>query len=381
MVLHLALLPYRPMIRTKALSAALAATCGFLSFTSPAQSAPDDWKKETALVSKNGAETVVRHPGSDAVLFKNADPQLAIEWGMANARNTVLLGGEYLVSDRIDVPRPDVTLIVDRDAVLKLNPDTEHTTIDFKSRNAGYWQMAPMIYNKGHDKVRVLMFGTLEKWKRETKTNGEQTLPLMFDGRNAKGDCGLQGGMLLVTGRATDSFWLVDSSKVEVPIVALDTGPGAALVLEGCEDCRLGMIASVAPEPGGKTGETIDLNSRSIDITIERLVGERAYEIIDCNESHVVVDEAISVGEAQKMFGRGPVSGPRFTDRRSFGSRSLDVRKTTTLGDAVSARLIHEVPILPDSLPRFTVKTTVEVTLTGGGKKQYEREVEINLRE
>ena len=40
---------------------------------------------------------------------------------------------------------------------------------------------------------------------------------------------------MLVTGTATDSFWLVDSSNIKVPIVALDTGPGASLVLEGCE--------------------------------------------------------------------------------------------------------------------------------------------------
>ena len=342
--------------------------------------AEDGWKKQTVLVSRNGVGTEVKFPGKDGVLFKNTDPQLAIEWAMDNARNTVLLGGEYMISDRIDVPRSGVTLIVDKAAVLKLNPDTKHTTIGFKARNPDYWAMVPMIYNKGHDNFRVLMFGTLVKSKWETKTNGKQTLPLMFDGRNEKGDCGLKGGMMLVTGHATDSFWLVDSSKVEVPLLSLDTGPGAVLVLEGCEDCHLGLIASIASEPGGKTAETIDLNSRSIDITIERLVGERSYEIIDCNESHVVVDEAVSVGEAQKLFGRGPISGPRYTDRRSFGSRSLDVKKTTVLRNAISARLVHEVPDLPGELPVFSVKSTVEVTLAGGQKRRYEKSVNIDLR-
>ena len=339
-----------------------------------------DWKKQTLLVHRLGDQTAVKFPGRRDVLFKDADPQLVIEWAMTKARNTVLLGGEYIVSDRIDVPRPGVTLIVDKAAVLKLNPDTEHTTIGFKARNPDYWAMLPMIYNKGHDNFRVLMFGTLVKSKWENKTNGKQTLPLMYDGRNERGDCGLKGGMMLVTGHATDSFWLVDSSKVEVPLLALDTAPGAALVLEGCEDCHLGMIASVAPEPGGKTAETIDLNSRSIDITIERLIGERSYEIIDCNESHVVVGEAVSVGEAQKLFGRGPVSGPRYTDRRSFGSRSLDVKKTTVLGNAVSCRLVHDVPDLPAALPVFSVKTTVEVTLKGGQKRRYQKVVNIDLR-
>lgn len=338
-----------------------------------------DWKKDCVLVSKDGGETVVRHPGSEKVLFKNTDPQLAIEWGMKNVKTTVLLEGEHLVSDRLDVPRDGVTLIVDKGAVLKLNPDTKHSSIDFKSRNAGYWQMVPMIYNKGHDDFRVLIFGTLEKFKWETKEKGKQTLPVMYDGRNEKGDCGLSGGMMVMTGRAVDSLWLVDSAKVQVPLLTLDTAPGAALVLEGCEDCHLGTIASVAPKPGGKTAETIDLNSRSIDITIERLIGERSWEIIDCNESHVVIDEVVSVGPAGKLFGRGPVSGPRFTDRAGFGSRSLDVRKTTILRNATGAKLIHQVPELPESLPKFTVKTVVEVTLESGEKRRYEKVVDIDL--
>ena len=339
-----------------------------------------DWKKTTVLVSRSGAEVVVRHPGEEVVLFRHADPQRAIEWGMMNARHTVLLAGEYVVADRIDVPRADVTLIIDKGAVLKLDPESTHSSIDFKSRNAGYWQMVPMIYNRGHDNFRALIFGKLEKYRWETESKGKQTLPLMFDGRNEKGNCGLSGGLLLMTGHATDSLWLVDSSKVAVPIVALDTGPGASLVLEGCEDCHLGMIASVAPKPGGKTAETIDLNSRNIDITIERLVGERSYEIIDCNESHVVVEEVVSIGAAQKLFGRGPVSGPRFTDRTGFGSRSLEVRKTTILKNARTARLIHEVPQLPAGLPKFKVKTSVEVDLKNGEKKSYAKIAEFDLR-
>ena len=338
------------------------------------------WEDETHLISKDGTESVVRGLKNEAILFRHKDPQKCVEWGMSNGVNTIVLAGEYIFDDRIDVPRPGVTLIVDKGAVFKLNPDTKHSTISFKASNPDYWGMIPFIYNKGHSNVEILMFGELVKYRWETKERGRQTMPIIFDGRNTKGDCGLSGGMMLVTGRATDSFWLIDSSDVKVPIVALDTGPGASLVLEGCEDCHLGMIVNLAAEPGGKTGETIDLNSRSIDITIERLIGERSYEIIDCNESHVIVDEAISVGIPQKLFGRGPVSGPRFTDRRSFGTRSLNVRKTTVLNDAIEARLIHDVPTFPESLPQFTVKTTVEIDFEGNKKRRYSKAVQIDLR-
>jgi len=36
---------------------------------------------------------------------------MAIEWAMANKRTTVVLAGKYVINDRIDIPRDDVTLI------------------------------------------------------------------------------------------------------------------------------------------------------------------------------------------------------------------------------------------------------------------------------
>ena len=339
-----------------------------------------DWKRTTAVVSQQNDETLVKKIYADQILFKHSDPQLCIEWSMVNNVNTIVLGGEYIFNDRVDVPRSGVNLIVDKDAVFKLNPKTKHTTLSFKASKPDYWGMIPLIYNKGHNDVQVLMFGTSVKYRWETEARGRQTFPIMFDGRNDNGKCGIRGGTMLVTGTATDSFWLVDSSNIKVPIVALDTGPGASLVLEGCEDCDLGMIVNLSPVKGGKTGETIDLNSRSIDISIEKLIGERSNEIIDCNESHVIVDEVVSVGMPQKLFGRGPVSGPRFTNRRSFGTRSLDVKKTTILEKAEKVELIHKIPNLLKDLPVFDVTTVVKVTLKGGEQKEYKKSVKFDLR-
>ncbi|MFN0128228.1 MAG: hypothetical protein ACKV19_16255 [Verrucomicrobiales bacterium] len=392
------------MIAKHTPSAPFALALGLLAFALPAQSAPDDWKNETALISLQGAETVVRHPGSDTILYKDTDPQLAIEWGMANARHTVVLAGKYAVSDRIDVPRDGVTLIIDQGAEMSAKPETIFTspTPGFRARNGTLHPFSVLIYNQKNN-VRVLMFGTVS-------TKG---FPVMFDGWNEKGDCGLQGGMLVNTGKVPDMYWLVDSKKVQAPLVTLTAG-AAALSLEGCEDCHLGMIANVAAEPGAITDEAVDLNSRSSGITIERLIGERAKEIIDCNESHAVIQEMVSVGAPRKHpltgeskltgganfygiigdsgklqdvgFGQKPVkgvavSGPRFTSRAPLNTRSLEVGTTTILKDAVSTRLIHEIPKLPDALPQFTVMTTVEVTLEGGGKKFYKKEVAIDLNE
>ena len=70
------------------------------------------WQNDTVLIQKEGNDTVVKHPGDNKTLFKNTDSQLAIEWGLKTVTHTVILAGEYVISDRIDIPRPGVTLVV-----------------------------------------------------------------------------------------------------------------------------------------------------------------------------------------------------------------------------------------------------------------------------
>lgn len=356
----------------------------FLAFTVVAlvqAKSADSWKMETMLVSLNGKFAEVKTAGSDVIAYKNSDPQLAIEWGMIHGRNTVVLPGKYLISDRIDIPRPGVTLIISKDASIELLEDTQHTTISFGSlRNPGYWQIVPLIYNQGHDNVRVIELGLMVHSVWDKKTSGKQTFPIIFDGRNEEKTCEINGGMMLVTGASSQSFWLVDSKGVEVPMITLDDGIDAVLVLEGSEDCKLGMITNLARTKGGVTGETVDLNSRSTGIEVERLIGERSYEIIDCNESHAVVHEAVLVGEPRKLFGGGVGSGPRFTRRPSHKTHSLDVKKTTIHKDVENVSLRKELPIFPSALPKFDIKASVEVVLKDGSKKVYDKTVTIDLR-
>jgi len=76
------------------------------------------------LISSQGDQAVVRSVKGYKILFKNADPQLAIEWGLTSARTTVVLAGKYVVSDCIDLPRDDVALTIDQGAEISLNPET-----------------------------------------------------------------------------------------------------------------------------------------------------------------------------------------------------------------------------------------------------------------
>ena len=339
------------------------------------------WKDETVLVSPQGDQTLVRSFKSKKILFQNADPQLAMEWGLANARTTLVLAGKYVVSESVDIPRDDVTLIIDQGAEISLNPQTEHKT-DIGFRPAGSHQLVPLIYNHGRDNVRVIHLGTLVHSAWSDTKPPKQTFPIVFDGRNEKRTCGVEGGLLLVAGSAAQSFLLLDVRGVHVPLLTLDSDSrmDGVLTLEGCEDCRLGMIVNLAPEPGGKTGETVDLNSSNRNITIERLVGERSQEIIDMNGSHADVKEIVSIGKPQKLLCFCVGSGPRWTSRPRAANR-LDVWQAAVLEDVTDVRRRIEVPKLPDALPRFSVKATVEVTMKDGSKKEYTKEVEINLEE
>jgi hypothetical protein len=47
------------------------------------------------------------------------------------------------------------------------------------------------------------------------------------------------------------------------------------------------MIVRLAPEPRGKTGQTVGLNSSSRSTTTERLLGEQSQGIIDCIAIHI----------------------------------------------------------------------------------------------
>jgi len=56
------------------------------------------------------------------------------------------------------------------------------------------------------------------------------------------------------------------------------------------------------------------------------------------------------------------------------------VKQKTILEDAAGVALRLDVPTLPDALPRFTVRATVEVTLKDGSKKAFAKEAEIDVQ-
>ena len=390
------------------------------------------WKDETMLIGKQGDQTVVQGLKGDKVLFKNIDAQLAIEWAMANARTTVVQAGKYMVDDSIDAPRDGVTLIVDQGAVIEMNLDADpKTDIGFRSpRHPNSQQLAPIIYIKDRNNVRVYYFGDLVHGKKERpgrKPPFVQTFPIVFDGRNSHRTCGVDGGTLVATGTIHNFFLGLDSKNLQVPLVCpVPTGGDAVFCMEGCDDGMIGMVVNLAKEKGGQGGETLDLNACCGNISIEMLIGERSFEIIDCNASQADIGEVVSIGRPKRLFTLTPNSGNRWTSRKPAPKRltcktltllsgddpskvglvrgtnrknrlasvvdmgdpkikgkpptDVKIGEVTFLAEAVDVKRTISIPKLPDALPRFTVKATVEVTLKDGSKKKYTKEVEIDVR-
>jgi len=357
------------------------------------------WKDETLLVSPEGDQTVVRPLEGDKILLKNADPQLAIEWAMANARTTIVLAGQYVVNDAIDVPRDDVTLIIGRGAELSLNrePEIENKMTCLPPHT----HLVAVIWNRC-DNVRLIHLGTITrqsrapgkpgrpgKPERPNEAGGKHLYPIVFDGRRPRGRP-VTSGMLLVAGAIPhQEAWLTSCRNIEVPLCAPNPCTEmTAFVMEGCHNCKLGMIVNLdckheGCEGGpsdGKTGETVDMNALDVGITMERIIGQQCYEIIDCNASQATVGEIVSIGKSDKFVTLSEGCGARTVPRGKMTPK-LDIKQKTILEDAAGATLRVEVPKLPDALPRFTVKATVEVTLTDGSKKEYTKEVEVDVRD
>ena len=270
-----------------------------------------------------------------------------------------------------------------------------------------------------------------------------QTFPVVFDGRGdfpmplpprnpfggnkPRRTFGIDCGTLVATGTVHNVFLCLDAKNMQVPLVCpVASGGDAVFGMEGCENGVIGMVVNLAKDKGGKGGETVDLNACCGNITFETLIGERSHEILDCNASQADIKETVSIGRASTVFTLTPNHGARWTlnplvpkrltcktltilsgddpskvslvrgrnrknklasvvdmgDPKTKGKPPADVKigKVTFLAEAVDVKRTVTIPKLPDALPRFTVKATVEVTLKDGSKKVYTKEVEIDVR-
>ncbi len=387
--------------------------------TGAALAAEENWKNDTMLVSLRGENTAVcRVAEPDKVLFQNKDAQLAIEWAMANATTTVVTPGHYVTNDSIDAPRDGVTLIIDQGASIKVDPDANHkTNLTFRSsssRGKYSQQLVPVVYVFNRNNVRVYNFGDLQpsNWnhpdqelpkpelykdrslrfiKEEITGRNGQTFPIVFDGRNEKLTCGVQGGVMVNTGTAHNFVLGIDCEDLEVPLVCpVPSGVDAVLCLEGCHNAKVGWVVNIArvDEDGkrGHTGEVLDLNSSCTSTSVDFALGENTrLELIDSNASQLTIDEIVAVNKSNgkeeyrnKLLIESGGSGQRWTYRDRRHSPA-SIGKQTKLEDVVDVKRTITIPKLPEALPKFDVTATIEITLEDGSKKTYTKTVHIDI--
>jgi len=323
--------------------------------------AEKSWKDDTMLVSKQGDQTVVRPLEGDKILFKNADPQLAVEWAMANARTTVVQAGKYTINGTIDVPRPN--LAADSKLAAKIGSDAEDAKI------------VPLIYSKGLASFRCVLLGDLLFPKTAKKALPSQAYTLAFDGRGA----GRSGFTLVATGTLSHGFLLLGTRPVQIPLLCpLLTEEDSTLLRLEDAGGNLGLIAGLAVDKNGKTGEVLNANSCS-GIKIDTIIGQRSKRMLVYGRTPSQVLNIVSIGDPEQLvyYGRDSkslwVQGGRL-DR-------IDIWNSTLVGDDQLADFTRTINAskLPQGLPTISASATIEITLKNGIKKKFDKSFKLTL--
>ena len=70
---------------------------------------------------------------------------------------------------------------------------------------------------------------------------------------------------------------------------------------------------------------------------------------------------------------------PKRTGANWLGLRDIKVGKMEFFAEPVDVKRTVTIPRLPESLPKFDVTATVEITLKDGSKKTYSKTVNIDI--
>jgi len=199
-----------------------------------------------ATVLMQDGTCVVRHEGTEKVLFKHAEPSRAIEWALEHSRIAVLSGGPFPVKRSVTIPRPGVSLVIAPDAALEATEDAKLTVIGGRDRGD---HLRPVIYNRGNDNVAIVNFGAI----RAGRNRGDRKVfknCIVFNGQS-DGEIGIDGGLLFSSGPTMspwcDGIWLIDSKNVHVFFVGSMGYDFSALAMEGCEDIDLSRRCASRP--------------------------------------------------------------------------------------------------------------------------------------
>lgn len=318
---------------------------------------------ECILLSVDNNTVSAKHGKTGNTLLEDTNAEKVIEWAMANSPLTVLQEGVYTVTDMVEVPRAGVSLLVCKGAVLTQDPSVVPTSI-----TEGHGIYRPLIYNKGHDNVKIVNLGVLKGYAKK------RGVCIHFDGRNG-GACGINGGLIFSVGElyADDAVWVVDSRNVEIPLLSSVGYGNAPLAVEGCEDMKIGTVTALEGEKA-KENEAIDFNSFSERMHVRKVIATTpAEEVVDVNNTRdSVIEEVVVYGNPKNLkivhiheYGPG---GRRFTQKPFIpDSKGTYVKEERVVKKKVKSwETTVNVPDLLQSLPVVNIDVELVAVFEDG---------------
>ena len=339
------------------------------------------------LVSKKGDVIHAKSAKTQETLFKNFDAKKVIQWALENGNITILEPGTYTVNEAVRISRSDTSLIIKENATLQMPPGFNSSYVS--EEGADYY---PVVYVAPRDvfsrdcileNVNVINFGTLKACgKTDKKATGRWGggACIIYDGRKWGKTCGIVGGTIFSSGVMTGcrgaALWILDCKKTEIPLMCAEHYGNGVVAAEGCEDLNIGILAGLAGEKA-EENETIDLNYFNKNIRIGTVIGSApSEEIVDINNSpNVTVERVIGYGNPNKMNLVGLATYPRsscMSLKKYIGNSksSVVVKHKEVVNKKVKEwKRITEVPPLPESLPRFTVKAKLIAVFEDGSQQ------------
>lgn len=335
------------------------------------------------MISREGAKTIARYGKNDKLLRGGKDAREIIEWSMTMADVVILQKGQYELNTTLEIPRPDTTLIIGKGATVK--PAKDATLASLSEGHGIYYAL---IRNRNRDNVKIINLGTLSI-PQSADSLSRGGVGLIFDGRNG-GRTGINGGLILSAGALRhQETWVVDSANVDIPLICDEDYINTALAMEGCEDCRIGIIAALAGTKA-RENEALDLNSYCERTTIATIIGTASAEqVIDINNSpDTRVGEVVGYGK-DKRFPRHlvehleyPLFGHRLTQKPHIEhSKGSEIKNERVVDKNVKEwRRTVETPGFPDSLPLFNIKVTLTAVFEDGSEEQvFDKSYQFDL--
>lgn len=343
------------------------------------------------LVSRKGDKIIAKDADSGKILRDSAHAREIIEWALTMADVTVLQKGRYELPGTLEIPRSGVSLIVGQDAVVVAAPDADLTVL-----SEGHANFPSLIRVKNRNDVAVINLGTLDAGGEivdgpDIRAKNGWPSCVTFDGRNG-GTCGINGGLVFSTGTVNghDAFWMVDSANLRIPLIWRSSMGNVPLAMEGCEDCRLGIIAGLQEK--ANENETLDFNSYNqrieVDTVLAWVPGGTKDEILDVNNSpDCTIGRVIGYGPMERTrlvnMHKYGTQGRRLTQKRHIDNNSNGtvVKEEKLVEKKVKAwKRTVETPGFPESLPLMKIKAGLTAVFEDDCEEQvFENSYKFNL--